>query len=79
MSRFDLNAGQSSRVGFTPASGPPDVKWIRPDSPTHLPTRMSKSDVQDRTEQANALIVMGLTLGCTALSLFDLFLLASGS
>jgi hypothetical protein len=40
---------------------------------------MSKSDVQDRSERANALIVVGLTLGCTALSLSDLFLLASGA
>jgi hypothetical protein len=79
MSRFELSSGQSGHLGFTYASGPPDVKWIRPDNPTHLPTRMSRSDVQDRTERANALIVMGLTLGCTVLSLFDLFLLASGA
>ncbi len=33
MSPFDMSAGQSSRVGFTPASGASDVKWIRPDRP----------------------------------------------
>jgi hypothetical protein len=39
---------------------------------------MSKA-VQERTERANALIVIVLTLACTALSIFDLFLLASGA
>jgi hypothetical protein len=79
MSPFDLSAGQSSRVGFTSASGLPDVKWIRPDTPTYLPPRMSKSALRERTERANALIVIVLTLACTALAIFDLFLLASGS
>jgi hypothetical protein len=40
---------------------------------------MSKSAAGERTERANALIVVALTLACTALSLYDLFLLASGS
>lgn len=79
MSPFDLSAGQSSRVGFTSASGSLDVKWIRPDRPTHLPPPMLKSTVRERTERANALIVIVLTLACTALAIFDLFLLASGS
>ena len=78
MSPFDLSAGQSSRVGFTSASGSLDVKWIRPDTPAHLPPPMAKS-VQGRTERTNALIVIVLTLACTALSIFDLFLLAVGS
>jgi hypothetical protein len=39
---------------------------------------MAKS-VQGRTERTNALIVVVLTLACTALSIFDLFLLAAGS
>jgi hypothetical protein len=55
-----------------------DVKWIRPNTPTHLPP-MLKSAAPNRTERANALIVIVLTLACTALSLFDLVLLASGS
>ncbi len=79
MSPFDLSAGQSGRVGFASASGSPDVKWIRPDTPTYLPPPMHKPAVQERTERANALIVIALTLACTAMSIFDLFLLASGS
>lgn len=78
MSPFDLSAGPSSRVEFTPTSGSPDVRWIRPDTPAYLPPPMSKA-VQERTERANALIVIVLTLACTALSIFDLFLLASGA
>jgi hypothetical protein len=79
MSPFDLSAGQSSHVGFTPASGSRDVQWIRPDTPTYLPPPMSKSAARERTERANALIVIALTLACTALAVFDLFLLAVGS
>ncbi len=79
MSPFDLGAGQPDRVGFTPASGSPDVKWIRPDTPAYLPPPMPRSSTRERTEQANALIVIALTLASTALSLYDLFLLASGS
>ena len=79
MSPFDLSAGQSSRVGFTPASGAPDVKWIRPDRQAYLPPPMSKTAIRERSERANAMIVIVLTLACTALAIFDLFLLASGS
>ncbi len=79
MSPFDLSAGQFSRVGFAPASGSSDVRWIRPDRPAYLPPPTSKSAVKERSERANALIVLVLTLACTALAIFDLFLLASGS
>jgi hypothetical protein len=79
MSPFDLGIGQSSRVGFAPASGPSDVKWIRPDRPAYLPPPMSKTAIRERSERANALIVIGLTFACTALAIFDLFLLASSS
>ena len=79
MSPFDLSAGPSSRVGFAPASGPSDVKWIRPDRPVYLPPPMSKTAIQERSERANALIVIVLTFACTVLAIFDLFLLAAGS
>jgi hypothetical protein len=79
MSPFDLSAGQSSRMGFAPASGPSDVKWIRPDRQSYLPPPMSKSAAIERSERANALIVIALTLASTILAIFDLFLLASGS
>jgi hypothetical protein len=79
MGPFDLSAGPSSRVGFTPVSGAPDVRWIRPDRPAYLPPPMSKTAIRERSERANALIVIVLTLACTALAIFDLFLLAAGS
>jgi hypothetical protein len=55
-----------------------DVKWIRDDRRTYLPPPMLKS-AQERTERANALIVTAMTLACTAVALFDLFLAALGS
>jgi len=79
MSPFDLSAGRSSRVGLTRASGSSEVRWIRPDRPAHLPPPTAKSAVKERSERTNALIVLVLTLACTALAVFDLFLLASGS
>jgi hypothetical protein len=53
------------------------VAWIRPESATHAPPPLPR--VTDRSEGTSAIIVIGLTLACTALSIFDLFLLASGS
>jgi hypothetical protein len=79
MSPFDLSAEQSNRVGFAPTSGPTDVKWIRSDRPAYLPPPMPKTAIRERSERANALIVIALTLACTILAIFDLFLLASGS
>jgi hypothetical protein len=79
MSPFDMSAGQSGRVGLTLASGPSDVKWIRPDRLAYLPPPMSKTAIQERSERANALIVIVLTFACTVLAIFDLFLLAAGS
>jgi len=79
MSPFDLNTGPSSLVDFAPTSGSPDVRWIGPDTPVHLPPPMSKAALRGRSERANALIVIVLTLACTALAFFDLFLLASGA
>ncbi len=78
MSHFDLSTGQSSRVGFASTSAP-DVKWIRPDRPAYLPPPASKTSIRERSERANAMIVIVLTLACTVLAIFDLFLLASGS
>ena len=40
---------------------------------------MSKSQALEQAERAHALIVVVLTLACTALAVFDLFLLAAGS
>jgi hypothetical protein len=40
---------------------------------------MSPSGAIEHSERARALIVIVLTLACTILAVFDLFLLASGS
>lgn len=78
MSLVSLSAGQSGDAGFTRPSAQ-DVKWIRPEGPTYLPPAMPKSQAAERSERANALIVIALTLACTGLAIFDLFLLASGT
>jgi hypothetical protein len=79
MSPFDLNAGRPSQMGFTPAGSPPDVRWIPPSAPTHLPPPMPKSAARERSERTSALVVIVLTLACTALALYDLLLLAMGA
>jgi len=66
-------------MGFAPTSSPVDVKWIPPDSHAYLPPPMSKTAIRERSERANALIVIALTLACTVLAIYDLFLLAAGS
>jgi len=65
-------------MGFTATSGAPDVKWVRPDGPTYRATPISKSQATERSERANAMIAIALTLACTVLALYDLFLLAAG-
>jgi hypothetical protein len=55
-----------------------DVKRIQADAPSNLHPPILKS-AHERTERANALIVTGLTLACTAIALGDLFLLALGA
>jgi hypothetical protein len=78
MSPFDPSAGRSGHVGFTPMSGSPEVRLIRPATPTHLPPPMPKPPARERSERTSALIVIMLTLACTALAFYDMFLLAAG-
>lgn len=60
-------------------SGPPNVQWIRPPgTPTPWMPPPPSSPARDRTDRVHALIVIVLTLACTALAIFDLVLLASG-
>ncbi len=65
-------------MGFTPASAA-DVRVIRLDRPSYLPPPMPGSQATARSERAHALVVIVLTLACTALAIFDLFLLAAGA
>jgi hypothetical protein len=77
MTHFDLSAGHYSHVVFTPASAP-DVKLIRPDIQAYLQPPMSQSGATERSER-DARIVIVLTIACTILALYDLFLLAAGT
>ncbi len=53
-----------------------EVRWIGPRRDVYLPP--PRPTGRSRSEQAPAIIVILLTLACTALCIFDLFLLASG-
>ena len=59
-----------------------DFKWMAPEAPRPRSSRLTEtpasSYASERAERVNATIVIVLTLACTALSLFDLYLLASG-
>ena len=75
MSSFDPSAKKPRYVGFTPASGSPNVRWIRPDTAPYRSPPKSRAAIE-RTEQVNAIFVIVLTFACTAISLYDLLLLA---
>ena len=78
MSLFESGPGPG-RIGLTAASsGSHDVKWIESAAPAYVLPPASASQAADRRDRMNALIVTLLTLACTALAVFDLFLLASG-
>ncbi len=40
--------------------------------------KFDRAGTRERTDRTSALIVMGLSLACTAMAMFDLLLLASG-
>ena len=40
--------------------------------------KFNRAATRERTDRTSALIVMGLSLACTAMAVFDLLLLASG-
>jgi hypothetical protein len=68
-----VDAGEARRTGS------PVVRLISTEGPTGLAPPVSRSAVHRRTNQATVRIVLGLTFTCTALSLYDLVLLATGS
>jgi hypothetical protein len=57
----------------------PDAPALPSARPSPLSSRSSAPSTTEDAERVNAAIVIVLTLACTALSFFDLFLLASGS
>lgn len=54
---------------------PPEVRFEQPGRPEFAYT-IATTAANERTDHTSALIVMGLTLSCTAMSIFDLFQLA---
>jgi hypothetical protein len=58
------------------SSGGIDVKWIAPQRSAYALPPMRDPDGARRRERTNALIVTVLSLGCTGLAIFDLFLFA---
>jgi hypothetical protein len=60
------------------SSGIPDVKWVRQKTSSYVLPPMPELRSDEQQEKVNAFIVTLLTVACTVLALFDLFLLASG-
>jgi hypothetical protein len=79
MSPYSLGRSQVYGSSATAMSPSHEVSWIRPQSQSYAPPPMRPSQARERAERANASVVIMLTLACTALSIFDLFLLAAGS
>jgi hypothetical protein len=71
-------SSQPGGAGGSSALGMPEVRWI-PTTPQR-PSGSGRAGVQatQSSEWVNVRVVVILTLACTALSLYDLFLLAGG-
>jgi hypothetical protein len=54
---------------------PTDIRFEQAYRPEVI---FEKAAARERTDRTRALIVMGLSLACTAMAMFDLLLLASG-
>jgi len=77
MSDFDTHPEEASRSRLARGSREPTVQWIRFETAVYLPAPAPKAE-QRRSENTTAMIVIGLTLACTLLAIFDLFQLAAG-
>lgn len=70
--------GPERRLAGQPLpAGAHQVVWDRPEWQARVPPPPPPA-VGDRSERTRAVTVVVLTLACTVLSIFDLFLLASG-
>ncbi len=58
---------------------PPDIRFEQPGRPAFAYKTATAGAARQRTDHSSALIVMGLTFSCTAMSIFDLFQLAISS
>jgi hypothetical protein len=81
MSPASTRPPQLGGTSLPHGSDAPDVKWTPPVASAHrAPRALYSANLPPggRTERVNALTVTILTLACTVLAIFDLFLLASG-
>ncbi len=62
----------------TTSSGTPDVKRIPPETSSYILPPLPEVPSEEQQERLDALIVTVLTVACTVLALFDVFLLAWG-
>jgi len=67
--------GMVLAMGFIPATGGHDFHWL----PSALPPEIAGRAQQERADRSRARIERILSLACTALAIYDLFLLASGA
>ena len=55
----------------------PEVKWVPPETSIYVLPLLPEIRGEEHREKVNAFVVTLLTVACTVLALFDLFLLAS--
>ncbi len=86
MGRSSPYPGRPVGAGVPSVEELQDFKMILPEAAAHpsglpspLPSRSFAPATPAQAERVNAAIVIALTLACTVLAFFDLFLLASGS
>lgn len=68
----------AGRGDFPRVAREPTIQLLRSETVGYVPAPTTWAERRRGSENTTALIVLGLTLACTALAIFDLFLLASG-
>jgi hypothetical protein len=61
--------------GVAASTDPSDVRWMRPG---HLEYATMLATKREREDRSTAKMVLGLSLACTLLCIYDMFLLAGG-
>ena len=64
---------------MTPPSSTHEVVWLAPSNAGYTPPPMRPSSAAQSAERVSAWIVIVLTFACSALAMFDLYLLMSAS
>lgn len=78
MSELQSAQRTGARAGYARASAEPSVQWIRSETADYVPPALTKAERRARSDNSTALLVIGLTVACTLLAIFDLFQLAAG-